>query len=475
MSENYNRNNQGRTPSAPGRPADGQQRRPRPVRDVPEMGRPQRPNAPQSGRPPMRPRRDVPDRRDQRSMVPADEKKTSIIQIVKGNLEKRKEEKDREWDSEAIERQRHGVDRPMLIIILLLIALGTVMVFSASYPSALKERGDSYYYIRNQMLWVALGGFAMTVLTLMPYRLIKALAPAAAIISIVLLVLVLIMGTARGVAQRWLNLGFISFQPSEFAKAALILFLSFYIDKYYEITSKGLDKKKTFKHGILFPGLIVAVFCGLVLLEKHLSGTIILALIGMAIIFISGADIVKMVVTYGVPALLAGAVYLMTNEYALKRIITHGDENADVLGEAWQTTQGLYAIGSGGLLGMGIGDSNLKFNYVSEAHNDFIFTIWCEELGLVGALLLVVLYGFFVWRGITIAKKAPDMYSSLVAFGITFQVGIQATLNIMVVTDLIPNTGVSLPFFSYGGTSLIILMAEMGILLAISKHSYQKK
>ena len=181
--------------------------------------------------------------------------------------------------------------------------------------------------------------------------------------------------------------------------AALILFLSFYIDKHYETTSKGLDKKKTFKHGILFPGLIVAVFCGLVLLEKHLSGTIILALIGMAIIFISGADIVKMIVTYGVPALLAGAVYLMTNEYALKRILTHNDENADVLSEAWQTTQGLYAIGSGGLLGMGIGDSNLKFNYVSEAHNDFIFTIWCEELGFIGAALVVGLFIAFVWRG----------------------------------------------------------------------------
>jgi len=408
-------------------------------------------------------------------MIPSDHKNTGLIEKMKGNLLARKEEKDEKWDSEAIERQRHGVDRPMLIIILILIALGTVMVFSASYPSALKEKGDSYYYIRNQLLWVTLGGIAMTVLTLLPYRLIKALAPAAAIISVVLLVLVLVIGTARGVAQRWLYLGFVSFQPSEFAKAALILFLAFYIDKHYEITSKGLDKKKTFWHGIAVPGIIVAVFCGLVLLERHLSGTIILALIGMAIIFMSGADIVKMLLTYGVPAAAVGLIYLFTNEYALKRILTHGDENADVLGEAWQTTQGLYAIGSGGLLGMGIGDSNLKFNYVSEAHNDFIFTIWCEELGLVGAILLIILYGFFVWRGITIARKAPDTYSSLAAFGITFQVGIQATLNIMVVTDLIPNTGVSLPFFSYGGTSLIILMAEMGILLAISKHSYQKK
>ena len=219
----------------------------------------------------------------------------------------------------------------------------------------------------------------------------------------------------------------------------------------------------------------MAVFCGLVLLEKHLSGTIIIGLIGMAIIFVSGADILKMILFYGVPAGLAGGIYLLTNSYALARITTHQNENADVLGEAWQTTQGLYAIGSGRLLGLGLGESNLKNNYVSEAHNDFIFTIWCEEMGFVGAVILIALYGFFIWRGFVIAKSAPDTFSSLTAFGINFQVGIQAALNILVVTDILPNTGVSLPFFSYGGSSLIMLMLEMGVLLSISRHSYQKK
>ncbi|MBQ4066666.1 MAG: FtsW/RodA/SpoVE family cell cycle protein [Clostridia bacterium] len=415
------------------------------------------------------------ERKRETALTPADEKSRGVLQKFRANLVTKREERDERWDNEKIERQRHGVDRPMLIIILILIALGTVMVFSASYPSALKEKNDSFYYISNQLLWVALGGGAMTLMTFVPYKLVKVFAPAAAVVSAVLLVMVLIIGTARGVAQRWLSLGFVSFQPSELAKAALILFLAYYIDKNHDEISKSLDKKKTFWKGVAIPGIIVGGFCGLVLLEKHLSGTIILGLIGFAIIFISGADIAKMLITYGVPCGAIGLIYLLTNEYALKRILTHNDENADVLAEAWQTTQGLYAIGSGGLFGMGLGKSNLKFNYVSEAHNDFIFTIWCEELGLVGAVLLIALYGFFVWRGITIAKKAPDIYSSLVAFGITFQVGIQAALNIMVVTDLIPNTGVSLPFFSYGGTSLIILMAEMGILLSISKHSYQKK
>ena len=349
------------------------------------------------------------------------------------------------------------------------------MVFSASYPNALKEKNDSLYYIRNQLLWVSLGGVAMILTSAIPYQIYKKLSTGIACVGVILLLLVLVMGTARGVAQRWLFIGPVSVQASEPAKAALIIFLSYYIDKHYEVTSKGIDESKKFWKGIVWPGVIVAVFAGLVLLEKHLSGAIILGLIGVAIIFMSGANVVKMALTYGIPAVIAGGTYLMFNEYALKRLLTHSDENADVLAEAWQTTQGLYAIGSGGLLGMGLGESNLKYNYVSEAHNDFIFTILCEELGFVGAILIICLYGCFIWRGIHIARKAPDTFSSLVAFGITFQVGIQAALNLLVVTDLIPNTGVSLPFFSYGGSSLLMLMMEMGVLLSISKHSYQEK
>lgn len=415
------------------------------------------------------------ERNDQRSLSYDERENKGLRGFVRNNLLATRKEKDARWEAQSIQRQRHGVDRPMLIIILVILALGTIMVFSASFPSALAEKGDSYYYIRNQLLWVSIGGAIMIGLSFINYKFFKMMAIPAAAVAVLLLVLVLIMGTARGVAQRWLSLGFISFQPSELAKAAMILFLAYYIDKHYSEISKRLDKKKTFIHGVLMPGVIFAGFCGLVLLEKHLSGTIILGLIGVSIVFFSGANILTMAITYGIPALAVGVIYLMNNEYAMKRILTHQDENADVLNEAWQTTQGLLAIGNGGLFGVGLGESNLKYNYVSEAHNDFIFTIWCEEMGFVGAVLLIGLYGLFVWRGITIARKAPDAFSSLTAFGITFQVGIQSALNIMVVTDIIPNTGVSLPFFSYGGTSLIILMAEMGVLLSISKHSYQKK
>ncbi len=421
--------------------------------------------------------RRMPERRQGGSSLPVKAKAEdkSLVEIAKSRALAKRRKKDREWEQSEIQRVRHGVDRPMLIIILVLLCLGTIMVFSASYPNALHEKNDSLYYIRNQLIWLTLGGAGMAIVSFIPYQLFKKATSPIAIASIGLLLLVLIMGTAEGVAKRWLVVGFISIQPSEIAKCALILVLALYMDKHYEIISRRLDKKKSYWQGVIAPGAIVFFFCGLVLLEKHLSGTIILCLIGFSIIFVSGADIFKMFITYAPIGLTAVVVYLLTNSYALERITTHGNENADILGEAWQTTQGLYAIGSGGLFGLGLGNSNLKYNYVSAAHNDFIFTIWCEEMGLVGGVLLIGIYGLFIWRGIVIAKKAPDTFSSLVAFGITFQVGIQAALNIMVVTDILPNTGVSLPFFSYGGSSLVMLMCEMGMLLSISRHSYQKK
>ncbi len=449
---NENRSYQYGRSKAPGRQVHEQ----RPIGRVPDKG------AAASG---MQPYRKTVQRTSSvgEAVVPSRER--SLIKKIK---------KEQAWEA-GVQRVRHGVDRPMLIIILVLLCLGTIMVFSASYPNALASKNDSLYYIRHQLLWLALGGILMSVLVFVPYNIYKKLTPAFFLVALGLLALVLVMGTARGVAQRWIFIGGFSIQPSEVAKIALIMMLAWYIDRHFEEISNPLNKKASLWKGIVIPGGILALVCGLVLLEKHLSGTIILGMIGMCIIFLSGANIGKMALCYGVPAALVGVGYLLTNEYALKRITTLGDKSADVLKEAWQSTQGLFAIGSGGLLGVGLGESRLKYNYVSEAQNDFIFTIWCEEMGFVGAILLIALYIAFIWRGITIAKKAPDTYSSLVAFGITCQVGIQAFLNIMVVTSLIPNTGISLPFFSYGGSALIILMGEMGMLLSISKHSYQKK
>jgi cell division protein FtsW len=250
-------------------------------------------------------------------------------------------------------------------------------------------------------------------------------------------------------------------------KLGVILILSRYI-------SNNQNVKSDYKKEILIPGIALFSACGLVLLEKHLSGTIIIALIGLSVLFISGASIKKMILTYGASALVGGVVFLLTNSYAMKRIESFLNPNADILSDKWQTTQGLYAIGSGGLFGLGYMNSRQKYSYVSEPQNDFIFTIWCEETGYIGAVALVTIYLLLIIRGYKIAFNANDSFSSLVAFGITSQVAIQALLNMLVVTDLIPNTGISLPFFSYGGSSLVILLAEMGILLAISRYSKVK-
>ena len=250
-------------------------------------------------------------------------------------------------------------------------------------------------------------------------------------------------------------------------KLGIILILGWWISKTSEI-------KKSFKNEIIIPGILLFSACALVLLEKHLSGTIILALIGLSILFISGTSIKKMVLTYGLTGIVGAVIFLFTNDYAMKRIESFLNPNADVLSDKWQTTQGLYAIGSGGLFGLGYMNSRQKYSYVSEPQNDFIFTIWCEEMGYIGAIVLIMVYLLLILRGYKIAFSANDSFSSLVAFGITSQVAIQALLNMLVVTDLIPNTGISLPFFSYGGSSLVILLAEMGILLAISRYSKVK-
>ncbi len=422
-----------------------------------------------SGRPQNRP---VANRSNNASAPKRGEQPSALVKISKRELAKR--EKEAKWER-GIERVRQGVDRPMLAIILIILILGTIMVFSASFPSAYLKYGDSMHYLKRQIVFALTGCGLMMGMSFVPYNLYKKLTPSLYILSVALLIIVLIIGTSEGVAKRWIALGGFTFQPSELGKVAVVMMLAWYFDKNYDKLNKRGDLKVTVWDGIAVPGGIMALICGLVLLEKHLSGTIIIAIIAVCVIFLGGAHIGWTIGIYGICGAGAIGAFLAMNPYALQRILTHADENADVLAENWQTTQGVYAIGSGGLVGMGLGDSWLKHNYVSEPQNDFIFTIWCEEMGFVGAVIVIALYAAFVWRGFVIAKKAPDTFTSLTAFGITCQVGVQAFLNMMVVTDLIPNTGISLPFFSYGGSSLIILLCEMGVLLAISRHSYQKK
>jgi len=358
------------------------------------------------------------------------------------------------------------LDYELLILLLIIVILGTLMIFSASYPYAQSHYDDGAYYIKRQLIFLIIGLITMCFMSRISIAFYKKISLTFYCICCVLLVIVLFGGFTEGVAKRWLGIPGtpLSFQPSELMKLGIILVLSWYL-------CEKVDKKKGFVKEIIFPGLFLFGACALVLLEKHLSGTIIIALIGLCIMFISGASIKKMSLVYGLSALVGGIVFLLTNSYALKRIESFFNPNADVLSDKWQTTQGLYAIGSGGLFGLGFTNSRQKYSYVSEPQNDFIFTIWCEETGFVGAVILILLFLLLIRRGYIIALNANDRFSSLVAFGITSQIAIQTMLNMAVVTDLIPNTGISLPFFSYGGSSLVILLAEMGILLLISRYS----
>ncbi|MBE6663049.1 MAG: cell division protein FtsW [Ruminococcaceae bacterium] len=358
------------------------------------------------------------------------------------------------------------VDIKLFCLILIILTLGSLMIFSASFPYAKSHYQDGYYYIKRHLIFLTIGLGIMIFLSKIKIEFYKKSAPIVYTICMILLILVLFGGFSEGVAKRWLGIPGtpLSFQPSELMKLGIILMLSWYKDKVK-------DKKNNVFREIFLPGIILFGACALVMLEKHLSGTAILGLIGISVLFISGTSIIKMLLTYGGLGGVGGAIFLFTNSYAMKRIESFFNPNADVLSDKWQTTQGLYATGSGGLLGLGFFNSRQKYSYVSEPQNDFIFTIWCEEMGFIGATVLVVLFLLLIWRGYKIAFGANDVFSSLVAFGIVTQIGIQAFLNMMVVLDLVPNTGISLPFFSYGGSSLVILLAEIGILLSISKNS----
>ncbi len=386
-------------------------------------------------------------------------------------------EKERKWQEDIV-RVRGGVDKIMLAIILLLVCLGSIMVFSASYPVAMadKQITDSLYYVKRQIIFVAIGGVIMMLASVFPYKWYKKWGPFAAYgVSLLLLVAVLFIGKSEGEAKRWIGVGSFTIQPSELMKVSLVLILAWYIEKFKPQIDARIDRWQTIKYNVMGPGILVGAACGLILLEKHLSGTVITGLVALAVMFVGGCHFGWTTLIFGIAGAVCGVAFLVANPYALKRITTFTDENADKLDELYQTTQGIYAIGSGGLFGLGFGQSRQKYSYVSAAHTDFIFAIWCEEMGFIGGVLLIGLYIAFVWRGYVIASRAPDTFSMLTAFGITTHVGLQAFLNMCVAADVIPNTGISLPFFSYGGSSLIVLMVEMGLLLSISRQYYRKK
>ena len=371
---------------------------------------------------------------------------------------------------------RGGIDVWFLVIVILLLSFGAVMSYSASSVFAANRYNDSAYFFKRYILFATVSIIASVpfVLFMTPKRW-KQCGVIIYGVAVILLLLVLVIGRAGGGAQRWLQVGPITVQPSEIAKMAVVMMLALYMSKHEkEITSRH-QFGGSFIHGVLVPGGLIAVICVLVALEKHISGLMIIGMIGIAVMFMGGTHGKWIGLIIGVIA-LSGCGLVLVSEYAQARVNTWINiDTVDPRGEAWQTLQGLYAIGSGGMFGHGLGNSRQKYGYVSQPQNDFIFPIICEELGFFGALLVVGLFVFLVWRGFKIAAHAPNKYCSLVVYGLVFKTALQAALNIAVVTNSMPNTGVALPFFSSGGSALAIQIFEMAIILSISRYSTQKR
>lgn len=365
---------------------------------------------------------------------------------------------------------RKPFDFWIFITVLILLAFGLIMVFSASAPTAENEHNDIYFIIKRQLLFAVIGVAAMLLTANFDYRKYAGkLCILGLVVSIVLLILVRVPGIGQKTngTWRWFYIGGQQFQPSEIAKMAIILFFAYSL-------SKRKDSLNSFFKGLLPYLLLLGLFAGLLLLEPHLSATIIIFLVGSIILFAAGAKIRHFVVL-SAPVLAAFALVVSFTDYMNDRIESYLNPWADKAGDGWQVIQSLYAIGSGGIFGRGLGHSMQKFLYLPEPQNDYIFAVLAEELGFVGVLAVLLLFLIFLWRGIKVAMNAPDAFGSLLAVGITSLISVQSLLNVAVVSKAIPSTGVSLPFFSSGGTSLVIFLVEVGILLNISRYAHYER
>lgn len=367
----------------------------------------------------------------------------------------------------------NSVDFTLVITVLLLLSLGLVMVLSASSPTALQKYDKSYYFFVRQLIFAVLGLFGMYFISKIDYRIYQKFYKHAWILSIILLISVFAFGSDSHGAKRWIYITkSLSFQPSEIVKFLIIIF-------YGGILVKDRDDLGKFWKGLLKHILFLVPIIALLLLEPHVSTSMVIIITCCIMMIMAGCKfwqfLVSGIVAVGGIGSIATVLYMASAkfqerfQYIVTRFITFTDPWKDATGDGWQIIQSLYAIGSGGLFGAGLGESKQKYLYLSEPHNDFIFSIIAEELGFVGCILVFVLFAVFIWRGVLIAMKAPDMFGSLVAVGITSLVGVQAIINVAVVTSSMPVTGMQLPFFSYGGTALFILLCEVGVLLSISR------
>ena len=362
-------------------------------------------------------------------------------------------------------------DMPILIITLTLLVFGLIMLYSASYVKGIYEKGDSLHYIKNQVLYASVGVVIMFFAAKWDYRVFKRYSKFVIFIAYVLLVLVLFMPEIN-YAKRWIffptpSSPLITFQPSEIAKFAVILLFA-------DLVQKKGEKMKTFQHGVVPFVTILGSMALLLLLEPHISGTIILLGIGVIMMYVGGTDI-KWFITGIVLVIVAGGAAVIIEPSlvarAMGRINAWLNPESDLLGAGYQSYQSLLAIGSGGLFGLGLGNSRQKHLHLPEPQNDFIFAVVCEELGFFGGIMVIGLFFALLIRGIYIASRAKDKFGAMLVVGVISQISIQAFLNIAVATNTIPNTGISLPFFSEGGTSLLMLLAEMGVVLSVSRYA----
>ncbi|WP_037298041.1 FtsW/RodA/SpoVE family cell cycle protein [Ruminococcus flavefaciens] len=379
--------------------------------------------------------------------------------------------------------RRGDISLSFFAYVMILLVVGIVMMSSASYAWAYSEHGgDGLYYAKNQAKNAIIGFVAMIFFMKMDYHNFKNLkipvlkklniAGLMYIVGAILLIAVLLIGNDEGGsmgAKRWIDIGPLNLQPSEVAKLALIIFFA------YSMERDG-QKMNTFTTGIVKYAVILGVYVLLIALEKHISGIILIGTIAVAMILCGGVN-KKHFIALGAGALGFAIAYIswqaqVPGSYVAVRIKSWQNPFADKLGDTWQTANSLIAIGSGGLFGLGLGNSRQKYLYLPETKNDFVFPIVCEELGFVGALAIIIVFFLLIVEGYSIAVRCKDRFGMLIAVGITTQIGIQTVLNLAVVSNLIPNTGISLPFFSYGGTALIMQLAEMGIMLNISQHRY---
>ena len=366
--------------------------------------------------------------------------------------------------------RRGKIDVTFLVLVLVLLTVGLVMLFSASHAYAFYNEGNSFYFIERQLFFAVVGVVAMLFVSQVNYKILQkySLLLFAGAVAL-LLIADIFMRDQYGFA-RWIYIGSFSFQPSEVAKFAIIVLLAHF-------AATNADKMQTFKYGVAPFGICLGIVALLVILSRHLSGTIIIGALGISMMWFGGTKFRYFGALLGVGAAGVALIIIFPQfmAYTGDRVQVWLDPYSYYHEGGFQTIQSLIAIGSGGLWGAGLGNSRQKYLYIPEPQNDFIFPVVCEELGFIGASAIVLLFALLVARGFIIAMRCPDKFGALLASGCVTHIGLQVLLNIAVVTNTIPNTGISLPFFSYGGTALLMTLGEMGVVLSVSKKSSIKK